>query len=712
MTDNKETVFNDPEKTIASFSGGEVISDYAALREEFAIFPGEDGAKYRNMKLLGMGGMGVVYSADDPTLQRQVALKILREPYRQNRELIAKFVNEARITARIDHPNIAAVHQLGVNKHLGVYFSMRRISGETLQNALRRLRENDPEARRTYTRRRLLDIFIAGCNGVAAAHEKKILHCDLKPANIMIGSFGEVLVLDWGLARDFSAREKRDRNTISGTPAYMAPELVTGEQEFPDEQTEVYALGTILHSIITWQQAPFDLSLEKTAVMERAAMGKYLPLAPADGNKASKELTAICRKAMAKERSERYRTVSELINDLHNYRDGYPVAAYSPNIFYRFFKRCRRHPVIPLTVIAASLALILNFFAGNFINYAHDRTLQSSLMISLELAENNYRKLAIELRRQIDFDEPDAILRNAAMRKDQQRQSQLTLMGFFSVLDSASGLSPAGKREFARDHAPDIFRRIIRISMLPVNSSHFDETIEKVYRSEFFGSASKSDTVLEKLAEKIRMRTGTVFFHSSGTPWKNPVKVRYSGGKVFRITPDGSGRADLPAGNCSIIFDNGTKIFLRIIPGTRISAVVPEGTDNSGGVKKIPADHFFINIPGVGEALCDLPEFSVVAVRLPQRFTHEEAEKEIEKFNRISKSGTWKLPNAAQWYKIWRHDGDSGKNFYGFTAPGRVPVLLNNGEFFDPVVKHVARRVPAGKGVLYLVQNHQSDETK
>ena len=140
----------DPEYTIPTVSeSDDAVDDYGKLREEFAIFPDADGSCYYDLKLIGMGGMGAVFSGSDPTLQRDVAVKILREPFRHNREQIAKFVNEARITARIDHPNVVAVHQLGVNEHHGVYFSMRRISGETLQTALRKLRENDQEARKT-----------------------------------------------------------------------------------------------------------------------------------------------------------------------------------------------------------------------------------------------------------------------------------------------------------------------------------------------------------------------------------------------------------------------------------------------------------------------------------------------------------------------------------------------------------------------------------
>ena len=165
-----------PENTIVAASSSEFIGDYSELRDEFGIYPGEDGSHYHELKLLGMGGIGAVFSGEDPTLQRQVAVKILREPFRHDREQIAKFINEARITAKIDHPNIVAVHQLGVNEHHGVYFSMRRISGETLQTALRKLREGVPEALRTYTQKRLVDIFIAGCDRQRFGKEGRVRH--------------------------------------------------------------------------------------------------------------------------------------------------------------------------------------------------------------------------------------------------------------------------------------------------------------------------------------------------------------------------------------------------------------------------------------------------------------------------------------------------------------------------------------------------------
>ena len=713
MTDKPECDTCDQEKTIPSFVSGEEISDHARLREEFSIFPGEDGSDYRNLKLLGMGGMGVVYSAEDPTLQRQVALKILREPYRLNRELIAKFVNEARITAKIDHPNVVAIHQLGVNKHLGVYFSMRRISGETLLKVLARLSKNDPETRKIYSHRKLLDIFIAGCYGVAAAHEKEILHCDLKPANIMIGSFGEVMVVDWGLAREFSAKEKRDGNTISGTPAYMAPELLTGELEFPDEKTEVYALGTILHSIITWEQAPFELTLNRKSIMERVAMGKSLPLRPPKGIKLSKELIAICKKAMARSREERYPSVAELIKDLQNFRNGYPVEAYSPNRFYRFFKLCRRHPVIPLTVIAASLALVVYSFTGIILDLLNDRSLHHSTLINVEVAEKYYRKLNIGFNREADFDDKDAMLKNFIVYKDQQMQSRMAIMEFFSILDSASGFSPSGKKEFLRNYVPYIFRRILQLSVLPANYSMLNHTVEKICNSEYFDEAMNIDPTFRNMIENIRKNSGSIYLTKKGAPWKGTIQYSGSDGKVKSAATDDAGKVALPAGECKVTLDNGIKMYFRIIPGSVEVVSIPENTITPRNplIKTIPDDHLFINIPGVGEALCRLPEFSIFPYRISQKFTHKEAEKLIEKLNSES-SVKWKLPNATQLRKVWNHKLAGKEDFYGVPIPGKAVILLNNGEFFDPLFLGVSGRAPQDKGVIYLVSSNNSNDEK
>lgn len=707
--DRTHTVF-DLEQTIPSVSGGDEVADFSQLRDEFRIFPGEDGSEYRDLKLLGMGGMGVVYSADDPTLERQVALKILREPYRQKREQIGKFVNEARITARIDHPNIVAVHQLGVNEHHGVYFSMRRISGETLQNAIRRLREGDAEARRHYTLRRLLDIFIAGCNGVAAAHEKRILHCDLKPANIMIGAFGEVLILDWGLAREFDSPPSDKIRSISGTPAYMAPELVTGELTSPDEKTDVYALGTILYSILSWNPSPFDQILDKDAILEKVALGKYIPLRPPKGESRSRELCAICKKAMHRERDKRYQSVADLLNDLHNFRDGYPVVAYSPNIFYRFFKLCRRHPAIPLTVIAAAVTLIIHAGTERVIDIAHDRSLKRSSLINLDIAENYYRQTVPKFHQKADSKKQDALLHIAATRKDLEMQAQLAMMEYFSVIESVSRLSPAGQREFGRQYGASIFLRILSLNIVLGDIKQQQDNLARCERSEIFSIAIQSDSKLEQLVRDIKEDVGTIFFNKSNHPWQGDAKIFFSDGSSGKLQVNKSGMAELPSGECWIKFDNRINIHLQIIPGSRVSVTVPDAPE-SKQFFTIPADHFFMQLPGVGQFLCDLPEFTVAVLPDKKSMTHEDAEELIEDFKK-DHPGQWRLPSAAEWYKIQTKDQFGKRGFYGVPEDGKTPVLLANGEFFSYLIGRTTRIVPENRGKVYLVKMNDENNTK
>ena len=160
---------------------------------------------YDDLHVIGLGGFGAVYGAREPGLERQLALKILRPNFRQLPERIKAFIREARITARIAHPNIVPVHRIGVFEDAGVYFSMKRIQGETLQSILRHMTEDREGYRKKYNLPRLVDIFMGVCQGVSYAHRKGILHCDLKPGNVMVGDFGEVLVMDWGLARSVPA---------------------------------------------------------------------------------------------------------------------------------------------------------------------------------------------------------------------------------------------------------------------------------------------------------------------------------------------------------------------------------------------------------------------------------------------------------------------------------------------------------------------------
>ena len=335
---------------------------------------------YDDLHVIGLGGFGAVYGAREPGLERQLALKILRPNFRQLPERIKAFIREARITARIAHPNIVPVHRIGVFEDAGVYFSMKRIQGETLQSILRHMTEDREGYRKKYNLPRLVDIFMGVCQGVSYAHRKGILHCDLKPGNVMVGDFGEVLVMDWGLARSVPAEdaapgappaegvEEKPDLPLGGTPVFMAPEHLSLNSSQPTIRSDIYALGCVLYSILTWHVAPFDGSGSLEDIQHRVVQGKLVPprsCAP-PGRVVPLELEAICLKAMARRPENRYAQVDELIEDLQRYRDGLPVNAYSPSRIYRIGKFIFRRPLVPAALLLALLVWFGFFLYSSF----------------------------------------------------------------------------------------------------------------------------------------------------------------------------------------------------------------------------------------------------------------------------------------------------------------------------------------------------------
>lgn len=350
--------------------GGASAPSAAELRRRLGLPERDDLADYGELRNIGIGGMGAVFSGCEPGLKREIALKMLRPAYRWNPDRISAFIREARTTAQINHPSIIPVYRIGVFDGAGVYFSMKKVRGRTLSTILDRLAAGEDSARRRFTLRRLLEIFIAAGNGVSYAHHCGVVHCDLKPSNLMVGDFGEVLVMDWGMAQyhedaadpgnkvDLGDEAAADPpESLGGTPAFMAPELLTRKQREPDQQTDVYSLGAILYTILTFRKSPFPAELSAHRLAEIAAQGKlpsFRSAAP-PGHEIPRELEAIARKAMAHDRSKRYPSVKKLLDDINHYLDGYPVRAYSPNLLYRFFKHLHRHPAIPTVGFAAAL---------------------------------------------------------------------------------------------------------------------------------------------------------------------------------------------------------------------------------------------------------------------------------------------------------------------------------------------------------------------
>ncbi|MDF1667067.1 MAG: serine/threonine-protein kinase, partial [Planctomycetota bacterium] len=202
---------------------------------------------------LGEGGMGIVYQAQQQNLRRKVALKMLQPSLEEEPELVEQFVLEAMVTGRLEHPNIVPVHDLGKAENDRLFMGMKLVRGESLKALLKREPNDSPKRLIHY-----LDILSQVGDAMAYAHAEGILHRDLKPENVMVGKFGEVQVMDWGLAFAFRAQEFPELKQLaglssgpSGTPAYMSPEQAEGKDQAIGAWSDVYLLGAMLYEILT-----------------------------------------------------------------------------------------------------------------------------------------------------------------------------------------------------------------------------------------------------------------------------------------------------------------------------------------------------------------------------------------------------------------------------------------------------------------------------
>ncbi|MBN1770244.1 MAG: SUMF1/EgtB/PvdO family nonheme iron enzyme [Deltaproteobacteria bacterium] len=284
---------------------------------------------------LAEGGMGRILLAHDPTIGRVVAVKVMHTELSRDPEIRARFLAEARITGRLEHPNIVPVHALGVLPDGTAAFAMKRVRGEALSTILARIKARDAEARREHGRLRLLGVFQQVCQAVHFAHANGILHRDIKPANIMVGPFGEVFVMDWGIAKVIGAPvpepAEAGRSTetpsivpgpgsiaggtsvgaILGTPEYMAPEQAMGRHDQLDARSDVYALGATLYEILVGRPAFQGVTPMETIAWVVAGPDPTFDES-VDGTPIPADLKAICLRAMARRKEDRYASAREL----------------------------------------------------------------------------------------------------------------------------------------------------------------------------------------------------------------------------------------------------------------------------------------------------------------------------------------------------------------------------------------------------------------
>jgi eukaryotic-like serine/threonine-protein kinase len=321
--------------------------------------PAPPGDRYTLHEPVGQGGMGTVYRAFDRALGREVAVKVLRGDV-ADAEAAVRLEREARILARLEHPGIVPVHDVGTLGDGRVFYVMKLIRGQRLQEFARGAARSD-----------VLRVVLRVCETVGFAHAHGVVHRDLKPSNIMVGAFGEVLVLDWGIARVVGVGRAREADlpeperppasapapagppvaswtpagspadpqtapgTVLGTPGFMAPEQAQGHPGLVDARTDVYGLGAILRAVVVGETA---------------------------GREAPRTLAAIWTRALSPDPASRYPSAADLAADLTRFLDGQPVTAYREPFLERagrVFRKYQTAIILVLTYLAVRLLFLV-----------------------------------------------------------------------------------------------------------------------------------------------------------------------------------------------------------------------------------------------------------------------------------------------------------------------------------------------------------------
>lgn len=341
---------------------------------------GEDAAtRYQVGILLGKGGFGTVRRVFDTRLQRNVAMKTLhREP---DGPTVRRFLHEARVSSRLEHPDIVPVYDLGTDPDGMPYFTMREIRGTNLSVLVREERVGRLARR--------IQIFARVCEAVAYAHDQGVLHLDIKPGNVIVGDYGEVLLLDWGLAAEASGDPADPEGEIIGTPSYMSPEQTYADPSQVDARSDVYSLGALLYALLV-NRAPFR---NEPDVMAAVRQGRFVAPRRATSGRVPRELDAIVRKAMAGNPADRYASAAALRDDVRAFQEGRPVSAFRYGLVDRAWKWLARHRTVVRSVLITSVVALGLLGAATVVYVvevlaARDRALLAERAAALRLADS------------------------------------------------------------------------------------------------------------------------------------------------------------------------------------------------------------------------------------------------------------------------------------------------------------------------------------
>ena len=449
------------------------------------------------------------------------------------------------------------------------------------------------------------------------------------------------------------------------------------------------------------------------------------------GQSVHPELAAICRKAMAVKRNERYQSVGELLNDLHNYLDKFPVTAYSSGLFYRFTKLCVRHPLIPMALTAAVITMGV-FHAGNrFMEYTENRSLSNIAILNSNLAKEYHHQFLLHRRKLVSRGHELLPIQFAVTERNMMLNANMAMMEYFSALDAISNCSASGMKSFLKNGGTEICQQLLKLRISTGNPADPKKTLDRCRRrwKNLFQNAVNIDRKLQKTVRNIDRNKGVISINMESNRQLQRATVFSPEGKTFPMVFQGNCLMELDAGINDLLFsaDDGCIFSARfkVIPGENLICSIPD-FPHIHGMKLIMADHFIHEVSGIGQFPGHVPAYLIseqnVSIKEYMDFLASLPTSEREKLAPQSRNGNavvttggamaycnamkkklninFRLPYPVELKKAFISGREPGKTFYNIPEPDpELPLLLmpdkkNQCRIFIPGKKRIIKAAP------------------